>query len=436
MHLLIYSNFQTPRLAYISNFLFQELLGLKVELTNNLALFKQSTQARINYSNEPIDGKVIQLVPHTLLREKSIQAQKIDLQFYNSLPFFFQTAQEADFQYDIFAASFYLLSRYEEYLPFQADRHGRFSAKESLALKAGFLELPVINLWAVEFQKILQQKFSNLKFQYPKYQFQPTLDIDMAWAYRFKNWKRTLGGSWNSLKTGALQELIGRFLALTRLKSDPYFVFPYLKELHKQYKVDPIYFFQVGAYGEYDKNIDHKVSQMQDLIKETNNQYSIGVHPSYSSNEDLWILRKEVKTLSEITDQPVAKSRQHYLKLRFPETYQNLIKAGIQEDYSMGYADEVGFRAGVAHSFLWYDLQNDEITNLRVHPFIFMEVTLKEYLNLSVEQAEAKITQLLNVTKKVDGSFQFIWHNSSFSSLGGWEKWKKLYEWILRQNGK
>ena len=434
MHLLIYTSFQSPRLAYITEFLFQELLGLKVELTSYFSKFQQSTHAKINYSDQAMSGKVIQIIPHALLQEKSIQTQKIDLQFYNSLPFFFQTAQEADFQYDILAASFYLITRYEEYLPFEADAHSRFSAKESLASRAGFLELPVVNLWVLEFKKVLQQQFPNLKFHPPKYQFQPTLDIDMAWAYRFKGWKRTLGGSWNSLKEGAIKELIDRYLVLSRLKKDPYFIFPYLNELHKKHKVSPVYFFLVGEYGTYDKNILPEVTSMQSLIKETNNSYSIGVHPSYRSNEDLWILRKEAKTLSDITMQPILKSRQHYLKLSFPATYQNLIKAGIQEDYSMGYADEVGFRAGVARSFLWYDLENEEATNLRIHPFQFMEVTLKEYLNLSPKLAEMKMTQLLEITKQVGGNFQFIWHNSSFSSIGGWENWGKLYEWLLDQN--
>ncbi|MEM8528066.1 MAG: polysaccharide deacetylase family protein [Bacteroidota bacterium] len=433
MNLLIYVNSPTPRLTYITNFLFQELLGLRVQLTNDRVQFQKSTAAKIDYSKEKIDEKAIQIVPHGLLKEKSIHPQNIDLQFYNSLPYFFKTSQSSDFQYDILAASFYLISRYEEYLPFEADKHGRFPASESLAYKAGFLELPVVNLWVLEFKKVLKQRFPQLKFKLPTYRFQPTLDIDMAWSYRFKGWKRTLGGTWNNLKSGAIKELVERPLVLARLKKDPYHVFVHLNELHRKYGINPIYFFLVGTYGEYDKNIAPEVPAMRQLIKENNNQSAIGVHPSYCSNEDLWILRKEVKTLSEITLQPITKSRQHYLKICLPDTYQNLIKAGIQEDYSMGFADEVGFRASVAHSFPWYDLKNEETTSLRIHPFQLMDVTLKEYLNLSPQQAEAKIAQLLETTKQVGGNFQFIWHNSSFSSIGGWEKWKYLYEWVLKR---
>jgi len=404
-----------------------------VELTSDKTHFKQSNKAKINYSDQQIEKNELHLTPHHLLKEKSIESQQINVQFQNSLPFFFQTNQNADFQYDIFAASFYLLARYEEYLPFKADEHGRFPASESLASRASFLSLPVVNLWLLAFKKVLLQKFPTLKFQQPKYRFQPTLDIDMAWAYRYKGWKRILGGSWRSLSKGAINDFFERFAVLMRLKKDPYFIFPYFDELHKKYKVSPIFFFLVGIYDKYDKNIPPEHSKMRDLIQAIHRQYPLGVHPSYHSNEDLWILRKEVKTLSDITRRPVLKSRQHYLKLHLPLTYQKLIKAGIQEDYSMGYADQVGFRASVAHSFWWYDLKKEEQTNLRIHPFQIMEVTLKEYLHLSPKQAEAKIIQLIDATKQVGGDFRFIWHNSSFSSIGGWEKWRYLYEWMFQR---
>ncbi|MEL6944821.1 MAG: hypothetical protein AAFO82_19360, partial [Bacteroidota bacterium] len=281
VHLLIYSDFETPRLVYITNLLFQELLGVKVELTSDLARFKQSTHARLNYSEQVVEGKTVQIIPHELLKKKSIEQQTIKLQFQNSLPYFFKTSEEKEFQHDLLASSFYLVTRYEEYLPYEADAHGRFPATASLASRAGFLELPVVNFWVLELKKALQSKFPGLRFQQPQFQFQPTLDIDMAWSYLFKGWKRTLGGSWNSLKKGAIKELIDRFIVLARLKKDPYFIFPYLNPLHKQYKIDPIYFFLIGAYGEYDKNISADIPQMQNLIKETNNHSTIRWMHSY-----------------------------------------------------------------------------------------------------------------------------------------------------------
>ena len=45
---------------------------------------------------------------------------------WKGLPVFFQTTSDSDIPFDVFAASFFLVSRYEEYLEFQPDAHGRF----------------------------------------------------------------------------------------------------------------------------------------------------------------------------------------------------------------------------------------------------------------------------------------------------------------------
>jgi hypothetical protein len=54
------------------------------------------------------------------------------------MPVFCQR-QIGDLPFDPLAATFYLVSRYEEYLPFIPDEHGRFPAKQSFAFSNGFL---------------------------------------------------------------------------------------------------------------------------------------------------------------------------------------------------------------------------------------------------------------------------------------------------------
>ena len=67
-------------------------------------------------------------------------------------------------------------------------------------------------------------------------------------------------------------------------------------------------------------------------------------------------MKKEKNRLEGITNMQTKRSRQHYLRFSLPETYQQLIDLEIEEDYSMGYASHVGFRASTCTPFYFYDL--------------------------------------------------------------------------------
>jgi hypothetical protein len=133
--------------------------------------------------------------------------------------------------------------------------------------------------------------------------------------------------------------------------------------------------------------------------------------------------------LETITQKNVTNSRQHFLRLNFPTTYRALIQAGITDDFTMGYADAVGFRAGVAVPFQWFDLLENKITTLTIHPFMAMDATLKQYLNLNPAKAAQIVIDLAKATQKYGGQMITLWHNSSFTEE--WKGWKEAYISIL-----
>ena len=96
----------------------------------------------------------------------------------------------------------------------------------------------------------------------------------------------------------------------------------------------------------------------------------------------------------------------------------------------MGYADDIGFRAGIATPFYWYDLENEQVTHLKIHPFQVMEVTLKEYLKLSPQEAFEQVKPLIAATKTVGGTFTTLWHNSTLSDKA-FSEWRIVYEKII-----
>jgi len=423
-----------PRLRYIVQFMLEEQLQLTVHWTEDAAFFAQADTPKINYSSRRLTPEEFFVPQHPFLTETTIQSQHLSLFQENGLPAFFaQKTPEADLSFDLFALSFYLLSRYEEYLPFPPDAHGRFPASESLAQRAGFLHQPLIDQWVLELKKLLLQKFPSLQFPNRQACFLPTYDVDQAWAYRHKAWWRTLGGLANALRRQDWYRLRERFRVLFLGHSDPFFTFPYLDRLHERFGVAPIYFFLLGNHGPFDKNISPKKQAFRQLIQRLNQRYDLGIHPSYQSNTTPTLVQTEIRRLQQITQEPVTKSRQHFLQLRFPQTYRQLLAAGIKEDYTMGYADAVGFRASTAHPFFWYDLENETTTSLRIFPFQSMDVTLKQYLGLSPKAGLETLQQLWQATQQVHGTFITLWHNSSFAEAEGWSEWQQVYEKFLAE---
>ena len=172
--------------------------------------------------------------------------------------------------------------------------------------------------------------------------------------------------------------------------------------------------------------------KMRKSVKETAKTASIGIHPSYHSRYDYKLVDEEIHLLSNVLNTPINSSRQHYLKLRIPNTYKSLLSLGIANEYTMGFASMPGFRAGTSHTFRFYDIKHEQTTFLKVHPFCVMDATFKTYLNYTEAQAFDCILDLIQKLKKVNGTFTPLWHNESMSEYGVWKGWSGLYEKMLQ----
>ena len=428
MNLLIYSTNYPSRLAYLCQQVFTNWLGLNVEWTNSRVDYLNYHGIKINYSRSILVKDDFLIPKCTFLIETTLKTHSFFPIVYNKIPALFASkVPKATFPFDLLATLFFHLSRYEEYLPFQSDVHDRFPASESWAYQNSCLQKPVVDLLVAFLKEKLKQQYPNIVFKPQKFQFSPTYDIDMAWAFCHKGWKRAIGGYLQDVRKGRFTFLKNRLKTHFLLQKDPFQKFDFLAALSRKFELSPIYFFLLGDYGLYDKNNSINTKQFRQLIQNIALENRIGIHPSYQSTNNQQIIEKEKQRLANITRKEIHHSRQHYLKLHLPRTYQQLIQAGITVDYSMGYASEIGFRAGTSLPFYWYDLEKEMRTDLLIQPFSVMEVTLKEYLKLSPEEAKIVIQDLIKTIKSVNGVFCSLWHNSSFSELEGWNEWEGVY---------
>jgi hypothetical protein len=426
LSILIYSQHESPRLYYISKFIFHEQMGLCCSLTSNAESFKIYDGAKINYSDLDMEGHVFNLRSHSLLFETGIKDQNTKCFEAPGHKAFFKTAN-SDFDFDIFAASFYLLSRYEEYLPCEKDIYGRYAHENSLAFKESFLNQPLINFWIRDFSAALQQKFPALHIQPTAFKLVPTYDIDIAWSYKSKGILRNIGGFINAPSVERLAVLAG-------LRRDPFYSYDFLRELHEKFGLKPIYFFLVATSSStYDKNISPYNHRMWGLIKKHAQLYPIGVHPSWKSNENKNLLKKEKKIVETAGDTLITKSRQHYIKLQLPKTLEELEKAGITDDYSMGYGSVNGFRASVASSFYWYNLSTEKASGLRLHPFCFMDANSFYEQKQDAEVSYKELMYYYETCRKINGQLITIFHNNFLGTDKLYAGWREMYEKFISQ---
>lgn len=419
--MLVYTPHITPRISYIIQLL-HERWQIEVAVTDEAETFKQSTTVKLQYCEERItaDGFFIQSTG--LLQQQVIRKQRISCFEWEGVKAFFQT--EDDLGFDVFAAVFYLITRYEEYFEYEPDEYGRYAHWNALAWKEGFLQQPLIDIWLMNFAVKLQQRYVSFTTHHSPFTFLPTYDIDIAWSYKHKGFLKTIGALLKHPST------IGKRLqVLSGKEKDPYDAYDWLMQLHAQYKLESVYFFLLAERNsEYDKNISPKKNALQQLIRSTAENTMIALHPSTQSVTNENLLKQEKEILQVISRKKITATRNHYIQFHLPHSYRTLLANGFTDEYSMGYGTVNGFRASTSHSFLWYDLEKETTTDLRVHPFAYMEANSFYELQQSPDEALAEMKQLCAEVQKVNGTFISIFHNHMLGTEPMFKGWREMYE--------
>ena len=429
--MLIYTHKITPRLTYIFRHIFVRILNVPVDFTSKIEVFVAYNGLKMNYSKVPL-GNELFVRSHDLLFEQGINDVDITISNWEAdVPCFFNAGKKSAIPYDIFAASFYLISRYEEYLPHVQDQHERFSVQESLAFQHKFLKKPVIDIWSYKFLEVLQQKFPNYEFVPRQYNYISTFDVNQAFIYRSRGIVRTIGGFINDFFTLQWSAVIDRILVLFKLRKDPYDTYDKIVEIKKSHGVETVLFFLISSVSTFDNNISITKNNFRLLIKSMSDYVKIGLGASYFTMKKEDLLKKETKKLASIINTPVCRSRQHMLRNHLPETYQNLIDLEIDEEYSMGYSSHLGFRAGTCTPFYFYDLDFEIQTPLKIIPFAVSDTVLNTELKLSYKQAVLQVLDMCNEVKKVNGTFSTLFHNELLSDYGIWKGWSGFYEDVV-----
>lgn len=394
-----------------SNFLFSENLGAinpKKDMPIGIVKFPK---------NKTIDDNLNQIIELLSIDNQSINLKNDS---FSERKVYFPI--ESKIGFDVFAHVFALIANVEEVILSQethaTDEHGRFETSQLKYVQENMHLLPMADIAIQHLQDYLKIKPKNLK----QFQIIPTADVDQCFQFQGKSARRFWGGFVAHPKTAwnRIQFLIS--------KKDKFQPSNTLKSFLSQNPHSRIFWLCNSKTSSKNKQISRENTDFQHEITLSLTYSKVGLHPSFQNENQSTIFNDEKEWLEKITGESMLHSRQHYLHFSLPKTYETLEKIGIQNDWSMGFSNTIGFRNGTTFPVQWYNILENKTTNIATHSFSMMDVTCKNYLKMnsfSAKQLSLSIKQIIQTT---NGNFCFIVHNESLSETEGWKGWKKTFE--------
>ena len=380
--LLVYTHKITPRIRYIFKHVFENMLMINFNLTSKVEIFVAHSGPKLSYSKKSL-GDELFIKSHLLLFEQGVTPQKLKLDFWDDLPIFFKTNADSDFPFDIFAASFFLLSRYEECMPYLKTDKGHFDPSQSVSSEFDFLELPIVDLWVSKFQKKLSSTFNEIdKKNSGKPSKKIFLEVPLAFRYSNRSFLENLEDFFSSIWKLNFKQLIIQISVLIRIKNDPYDTFDLWKEWFKKSSIKPQVFFLFSHSSSYQVTTSIFNLRFRKIIKKTGDFFSLGLLASVKAQIDSKKqMIREKNDFQKLTNRTIFDVRLNNGIVDLRKDYEMLSENEFRNDYSMGYLDQAGFRAGTATPFYFYDVSREFQISLKLIPIFATENSLKKSNN-------------------------------------------------------
>jgi hypothetical protein len=317
------------------------------------------------------------------------------------------------------------LSRWEESLSTQRDRHGRFTASQSVSSRDAFLHRPIVDEYGLAFLQALTYIYPS--WPEPKRSLRVKLSHDadhigipFDWKQvvrhttHYGNPKNSCRELWSFLSGGAPAELRAvRDIAALSIKR----------------RLDASVYWMASDPGNQDSGYDPRLPLVRSVIQWLDdNNIENGVQPGYETFRSPAKLRREVAALREVLgDRPLG-GRQHYLRW-CPETWIHWETSGLSYDSTLGFADRIGFRAGTCIPYRPWLFALNRPADLLEIPLLVMDGTLFVYMKLDQERSLREVRDLLARCQAVGGVFTLVWHNNNLLD----PRYRSLYLELLAQ---
>lgn len=336
---------------------------------------------------------------------------------------------------DVVASSFFLLSRYEEMvLDGNRDHYGRYKGEGSILGRTDNMGIPLVDLYG----EILREQLRSLGVTVQKTEKRIrnvylTHDVDDLWQkINFKTAVKSMVKTFFVSKRLSVAPILNSMGIYKWNNLDSFDFLNSLDEKAADHYKDHFekILFLIATEEPCENTNSYITNKKFGAYKQrfNNMDYKIGVHYSYPAGEDLALLEIEKKRLQEILGGEVIYGRHHYLRSLAFDELRILEQLGIKKDFTMGYADKIGFRLGTTRAVRWIDPERMVLTDIELQPLNIMDGTLYEaqYLNLNYNEAVSHCRNIIDTVKRVNGDFCFLIHNNNIYT-GSCSWLKKLY---------
>lgn len=376
---------------YIIDVLFGELLCVEYNITINKAIKSYKIILEnaneliiqdhffINYSND-LEYLTKQNIPLKVefASNTFIVEENIPIIFgTTSLEISQQKTKKLVCGIDIFASSFFMLTRWEENVNKTRDIHDRFPATASLAYKENFLDRPVVNEYVEMLWNML--KFLGFDYERKKKNQQLFLTHDIDELSMWKSWKQVFRIAIGDIvKRHSLTLAMERFAEYFLIKKgnikDPFDTFDWLMDNSDSLGIQSRFYFMSGGVTQFDNRYTLNDPKASELIKKIQDRgHIIGIHPSYNAYNNSTQFKKEKELLEKVCGCKITEGREHYLRFEVPTTWQIWEDNGMITDSTCGYADREGFRCGTGDEFSVFNILTRKKLKLKERPLVFMD---------------------------------------------------------------
>ena len=329
---------------------------------------------------------------------------------------------------DLLASTYFLISRYEEmYRRSERDSYGRFPGKSSLPYRAGFLHRPIIEEYGEALRQILLEtgiaERHNLRLEERPQTFcRVNLTHDLSRPYNYRGWRSFLR-AWLKQKKSPLE---AARLSFSADVEDDYFTFPKFLKWDRNTcdslgrdRSDIFLFIRMPSRHPLDKPYYslHSLYLRRILSIAAKHKVLLALQCSYAAGHQSELISKERHQFEKAFRQRPRGLRHNKLTSCEPEDLLQAYVSGFRNDYSMGYADVVGFRLGTCRPVKFINPNTRLLTELILHPLVLRDLTLSDqrYMALEQDEAERIAHDLIRTTARYNGELTLLWHNDLLS---------------------
>ena len=410
---LIYCNKTSPRIEYTFDHIFKLILNKNFSITNSKSEFIDFKGCKFSYANAPISEELF-FQSNGLLEENGLENPEITIFEWDNIKCFFKVGQKSAMPFDVFSAIFFLLSRYEEYMPHSCNKQSQFSHIESIAFKEDFLEIPLIDIWIEKLISVFKNKI-KLKCKIDKNSQKALTIMSLSRPFKYVNkYPFESFMIWfKNLINLNLWEVIEHLLVSLKIKIDPWEIDNSLKDLFLDSKNKVYFFFSFSSESFFRGETPKTNENFKKYIKEVHDNFEIGLLPSNNALKKIKTFELENLNISKLTHNKIDNILLQQGLKKISEDYKNSLSLDYANDFSMGYIDAFGFRASTCSSFFFYDLSNEIKTKLLVTPFVAHHRLINK---ISESEMIDKIQNFIEVSRKFSGNFSIILNNEIFEN--------------------